>query len=190
MQQSRLRAIALVACLTAAAACAGQRISTDYSPTVGFSQYRTFALVSRPDSGSHQLIDDRVRTAIEAQLAAKGLSETDRGNADLFVGYGVVDHTHKEVYTTGAGWGWGGGWGWRSYRWGVAWPVDLQRSVETYTDGTVVICLVDAKTRHLIWQGQAADVLGLPVSDPAKATRQVDQAVGKILAKYPPPSAS
>jgi hypothetical protein len=66
----------------------------------------------------------------------------------------------------------------------------LRRSVETYTDGSVVICLVDAKTRHTVWQGQAADVVSLPVGDPAKATRRVDEAVAKMFANYPPPSAT
>jgi len=187
--QSRTRGLALGACLIALAGCAGQRVSTDYSPSVGFTQYRTFALVSRPDSASHQLLDDRVRNAVEAQLESKGLSEADPKAADLFVGYGVVDHTHKEIntYGTGGGWGWGG-WGWRR-RWGVAWPTSLQSSIDSYTDGTVVVSLVDAKTRRVVWQGQAADVLSLPIGDPAKATRSIDEAVSKIFAKYPPHSA-
>ena len=109
--RSRVRGIALAVGLVAAAGCAGQQVSTDYSPSVAFSQYRTFVIVSRPDSASHQLLDDRVRSAIAAQLPAKGLSETDRAGADLYVGYGIVDRTHKEVYTTGTGWGWGGGLG-------------------------------------------------------------------------------
>jgi len=183
--RSRVRGIALAVGLVAAAGCAGQQVSTDYSPSVAFSQYRTFVIVSRPDSASHQLLDDRVRSAIAAQLPAKGLSETDRAGADLYVGYGIVDRTHKEVYTTGTGWGWGGGWGWRGYRWGMAWPTDLQSEVEKYTDGTVIVCMVDAKTKKLVWQGQAADVLSLPVNDPAKATQRIDQAVAKILTKYP-----
>ena len=182
---SRLRVVAMAVGSVAAVGCAGQQVSTDYSPSTAFSGYHTFAIVSRPDSASHQLLNDRVRSALEAQLPAKGLTETNRESADLYVGYGVVDRTHKEVYTTDTGWGWGGGWGWHSYRWGVAWPVDLQRSVETYTDGTVVICLVDAKTKHVVWQGQAADVLSLPVNDPTKATKSIDEAVAKILAKYP-----
>jgi len=186
--RSRIRCFALAMGLLAAAGCAGQQVSADYSPSVGFSQYRTFAIVSRPDSASHQLLDDRVRSAIEAQLPTKGLTETDRGSADLYIGYGIVDRTHKEVYTTetgGWGWGWGGSWGWRGYRWGVAWPVDLQTDVEKYTDGTVMICMVDAKTKTLVWQGQAADVLSLPVNDPVKATQRIDRAVAKMLAKYP-----
>src|SRR5262245_3473708 len=185
---SRARGIALAVGLVAAAACAGQHVSTDYSPSIDFSHYRTFVIVARPDSSSHELLDDRVRHAIESQLPARGLTQTDRASADLYVGCGVVDRRHKEVYTTG--WGWGPGWGWGSYRWGVAWPLDLQRSVETYTDGTVVICIIDAKTKQLVWEGQAADVLSLPVSDPVKATQRIDQAVARLLAKYPSQAAA
>jgi hypothetical protein len=53
-----------------------------------------------------------------------------------------------------------------------------------------VINLVDAKTKRVVWQGQAADVLSLPVENPASATSKIDDAVAKILAKYPPSSAS
>ncbi len=189
MQRS-IRDIALGAVLMATGACAGTPVTTDFSPSAPFSQYRSFALVARPDSASHQLIDDRVANAVAAQLKAKGLTQTGRDKADLFVGSGIVDRTHTQVYTTGAGWGWGGGWGWHSWRWGVAWPMDMRQQVETYTDGTVVIHLVDAKTKRVVWQGQAADVLSLPVENPASATGKIDDAVAKILAKYPPASAS
>lgn len=184
--QTRVAGMVLGACLILTTGCASQHVVTDYSPAAGFSQYRTFAMVSHPDSASHELLDDRVRNAVEAQLVQKGLTKTERDKADLYVGYGIVDHSHKEVYTTGSGWGWGGGWGWRSYRWGVAWPVDLQRSVETYTDGTVMVSLVDAKTRRVVWQGQAADVVALPVGNPTKATASIDRAVSKMFATYPP----
>jgi hypothetical protein len=186
--RTRVRQIALGVGLLVAAGCAGRQVTTDYSPATRFSQYRTFALVSPPDSAAQQLLEARVRASVESQLMDKGLTQADRAHADLFVGYGLVDHTHKEVYTTGTGWGWGGGWGWRSYRWGMPWPTDLRRSVETYTDGTVLISMVDAKTHRLVWQGQAADALDLPVNDPSKATRSIDQAVASILAKYPPAS--
>jgi hypothetical protein len=102
---SRLGGTALGLGLMVLAGCAGRQVSTDYSPATGFSQYRSFSMVSRPDSVSHQLIDDRVRNSVEARLEAKGLTETDRSSADLFVGYGVVDRAHKEIYTTGPGWG-------------------------------------------------------------------------------------
>jgi hypothetical protein len=184
--QTRMRQVAMGMGLILAAGCAGQQVSTDYSPSTSFSQYRTFALVMPPDTGAQQLLDQRVRNAVQAQLDAKGLTVADRQNADLYVGYGMVDKTHTNVYTYRDGWGWGGGWGWRSYRWGVAWPMTVQRQIETYTDGTVVVNLVDAKTKQVIWEGEVADVVNLPVENPVRATQQIDDAVAKLFAKYPP----
>jgi hypothetical protein len=185
--RNRMRQIALGMGLILAAGCAGQQVTTDYSPATSFSQYRTFALVSPPDTAAaQQLLDQRVSSAVQAQLATKGLTATDRQNADLFVGYGMVDKTHKQVYTTRDSWGWGGGWGWRYYRWGVAWPMTVQRRVETYTDGTVVVNLIDAKTKKVVWEGEVADAVNLPIGNPLSATKQIDGAVAKLFAKYPP----
>jgi hypothetical protein len=169
--------------------CAGYQVSTDYSPAVSFSRFHSFALVMPPDTAARQLLDERVRNAIQAQLDAKGLTFSDREHADLFVGYGMVDKTHTEIYDSQGGWGWGGGWGWRYYRWGVAWPMSSQRQVKMYTDGTVVVNMIDAKTKQVIWQGEVADVVTLPVNDPLRATRQIDDAVAKLFEKYPPQSA-
>jgi hypothetical protein len=173
--QTRMRQITLGVGLILAAGCAGRQVSTDYSPATGFSRFRTFAMVSPPDSGAQQLLDQRVRNAVQVQLDAQGLTETGRQKADLFVGYGMVDRTHKDVYT------------YRD-RWGVAWPMSVQRRVETYTDGTVVVNLVDAKTKQVVWEGEVADVVNLPVGNPVSATRQIDGAVAKLFTKYPPQS--
>src|SRR4051812_9616632 len=108
--QTRTRQIILgIGVLLAAGGCAGRQVTTDYSPAVGFSQFRTYALVSPPDTAGQALLDQRVRTAVQAQLTAKGLTETDRQHADLYVGYGMVDKTHREIYDYGTGWGWGRG---------------------------------------------------------------------------------
>jgi hypothetical protein len=184
--QTRIRQMLMGLTVALAAGCAGQKATTDYSPATHFSQFRTFALVMPPDTGGQELLDQRVRNAVLTQLDAKGLTASDRQNADLYVGYGMVDKTHTSVYSYGNGWGWGGGWGWRYWRYGVAWPMTIQRQIETYTDGTVVVNLVDAKTKQVVWEGEVADVVSLPVQDPIQATKQVDAAVGKLFAKYPP----
>jgi hypothetical protein len=183
-----LRQIALGMGLILTAGCAGNRVSTDYSPEVSFSQFRTFALVMPPDTAAQQLLDQRVRNAVQAQLDEKGLTVSDREHADVFVGYGMVDKTHTEVYDYPDRWGWGRGFGWRYYRWGVAWPMSTPRQVETYTNGTVVVNVIDAKTKQVIWHGEVADVVDLPVRDPVRATRQIDAAVAKLFAKFPPNS--
>jgi len=38
--------------LSAVLGCAGQRVTTDYSPAAQFSTYRTYALVMPPDTGA------------------------------------------------------------------------------------------------------------------------------------------
>jgi hypothetical protein len=182
----RAQQIALGVGMILAAGCAGRQVSTDFSPATSFSQFRTFALVMPPNTAAEQLLDQRVRTAVQSQLDAKGLTATDRQHADLFAGYGVVDKTHTEIYSYADGWGWGGDWGWRYYRWGVAWPMSTRHQIETYTNGTVIVNLIDAKTKQVVWHGEVADVVNLPVSDPARATRQIDDAVAKLFAKYPP----
>jgi Domain of unknown function (DUF4136) len=182
----RIHRIAMTGGLLLAAACAGQPVTTDYSPSISFSQYRTFALVTPPDSGAQQLVDQRVRNAVEAQLLAKGLTQTARENTDLYVGYGMVDKTHTRIYSDNDGWGWGGGWGWRYWRWGVAWPMTINSQVETYSDGTVVVHLVDAKSKQVVWHGEVADVLTLPINNQTGATEKINAAVAKLFTKYPP----
>jgi len=182
--QARLRAVVCGAALVTLAGCASS-VSTDYNPSVGLSELRTYALVTPKDSTSHQLVDDRIRAAVISQLAAKGMKETDRDHADVLVGYGVVDRTRVEDYATD--WGWGPGFGWRYYRWGVPWPLSTQvEELQTYTDGTVVLTMVDAKTHRVVWQGQEADVLSLPVSNPRRADMDIHHAVARILGKFPP----
>jgi hypothetical protein len=170
----------------AGAGCAGQGVTTDYSPAAQFSTYRSYALVMPPDTGAHQLLDQRVRRAVQAELDTKGLTVADRESADLYVGYGIVDKTHETIYSYGDGWGWGGRWGWRYWRYGVAWPMAEQRQVETYTDGTVVVTLIDANTKQVVWEGEIAGVVPIPVTNPASATDKINQAVEKLFQRYPP----
>src|SRR3954469_3013129 len=133
--QITIRRIALgMGVVVAAAGCAGQRATTDYSPATRFTQSRTFALVRPPDTGAQQLLDQRVRNAVQAQLTTKGLTLADRQDADLYVGYGMVDKTHRQVYSYNDGWGWGGGrFGYRYWRWGVGGAVAGPRRTPAHT---------------------------------------------------------
>ena len=51
--------------------CAGYQVTTDFSPDASFSQFRSYAMVMPPDTAAQQLLDQRVRNAVQAQLDAR-----------------------------------------------------------------------------------------------------------------------
>ena len=64
--------------------------------------------------------------------------------------------------------------------------MQVQRRIETYTDGTVVVTLVDAKTRDVVWEGEISGVVNIPVDNPLDATDRINTAVEKLFQQYPP----
>jgi hypothetical protein len=74
------------------------------------------AVGGRPD----QILDTQVRQAIDAQMAAKGISKVaDGGKPDLLVGYQLMIDQEKQINGFGDSWGgWGGFGGWGP--WGEA----------------------------------------------------------------------
>ena len=179
-QGHRLAALSIA--LTLVAACASQPITVGYNPDAGFSSFQTFAMVSRPDSAFPQLTDNGMRIAIENQLEAKGLRDTIPAQADLLVGYGIVDRTNRDEAK--AGWGWAPA-GWR-YQWGVAWPVTSTPDMSSYPDGTAVVYLVSTRNRQIVWQAKAPDVMLLPPGSQAHARQQIDLVVAALFTKFPP----
>jgi hypothetical protein len=59
-------------------------------------------------------------------------------------------------------------------------------SVDEYKDGSLIIEVVDAKTKNLLWEGIGNKEIDKPAKDLDAA---VKDAVAKILAGYPPGAA-
>jgi hypothetical protein len=56
-------------------------------------------------------------------------------------------------------------------------------NVQNYKDGSLIIDIVDAKSKNLIWEGIGNEEIDKPLKDPDTA---IPAAVASILAKYPP----
>jgi hypothetical protein len=54
--------------------------------------------------------------------------------------------------------------------------------VNEYTEGTMVLDFVDAKTKKLFWRGTATDTL----TSTSEAPRVVSGAAASLLSSYPP----
>ena len=136
-------------------------VQTDYDPHVNFAQYHTFAfqrgrIVSRlgTNDTDNTLLDNRIRSAVESDLPAKGLQPVAQ-NPDLVVAYIAGAQNRQQIEDLGptpyAGPFFPGSFGFR--RAGAWWgPGYDQFYVHDYTEGTLILDFVDPHTQQLVWR--------------------------------------
>jgi len=122
------------------------------------------------------LLVDRIKSAVNSALAAKGLTEVPSG--------GDVESSPLKRLRINKPWTpsitvrrkvrrWGGFGGFG----------DATTTVETYKVGTLVVDLFDGKTEKVIWRSSSSDTL----SDKAdKNTKNLDKGVNKMFQHFPP----
>ena len=182
-----LRTLITVATAIPFFACSSSRIQTDYDRQADFSRYSTFAWYQTeetdgPTEGPSQIVDGRIRRVISENLQAKGLGQSEPGEADLAVTYYASLSSQMQFHTTG--WGFGGGWGWgphRGYGYGF-WPGWTTTTVHTYQEGTVIIDIVDRGKNQLVWRGVTTRVLGKK----SHSDEKIDQAITRVFIDFPP----
>lgn len=162
--------------------CAGIKAQTDYDDTVDFGAYRSYGYMERPTEGvlaGNDLVINRIERAVDRQLGANGYQKMETGSPDFYVVYHAALE-ERITATTIDQWGYG----WRHWgRWGGRSEV----LVETYEEGTLIIDIVDASTKELVWRGQ---VQGRVQEDPERSKQGLDKAVAIILEAFPPPPGS
>jgi hypothetical protein len=164
--------IAMFLCFTAASF--GQQVKTDYDRSANFGQYKTYSWekVQTQDA----LLVDRVKTAVNAALAAKGWTQVDSGGDASIVAMETTQN--KQTLNTFYD-GFGGGWRWGGFG-------DATTTTETYKVGTLVVDLFDTKTKNLIWRGSSSDTLS---NNSDKNIKNLDKGVQKMFAHFPPGAA-
>ena len=157
------------------AASFAQQVKTDYDRSADFTQYKTFSWENVHTQ--NPLWVDRIKSAVNSALAAKGWTLVDSGGSVSIMAL-EMNQTHQTLDTYYDGFG--GGWGWR--RWGEGGFGDATTTTSTYTVGTLVVDLFDSKTKALIWRGSASDTLS-DKSD--KNIKHLDKAVDKLFEHFP-----
>jgi len=155
-----------------ATASFGQQVKTDYDRTTDFSHYKTYSWekVQTQDP----LWVGRIKEAVDAALAAKGLTPVESGG-DIAVVAMEMTKNQRTLNTFydgfGGGWRWGGGFG------------NATTTVDNYKVGTLVVDLFDANAKKVIWRGSASDTLS-DKSD--KNIKNLDEGVQKMFDHFPP----
>jgi hypothetical protein len=171
------------------AACTTLRVTTDVNPNFSVSNCHTYSFATEHSGGadaafSNPLNGDRLRAAIESNLAARGVTKAaDRTSADCVVGYALgTRQVFNDYYAGwGAGWGVGYGWGRRGYGgWGGGWGYDGPW-VENET--RIVVDVFDARAHKAIWHGAVSETVS-DLQGP-NADVKINAATAAIFAKLP-----
>lgn len=181
--------IRLVCCMIIAAgiaSCSSQlKVTSDYDKSANFSQYKTFAMdTMRLSKAINQLNQNRILAAIRSDLAKKGLKEST--NPDLLVQTSAIlkDQQSVTANTSYAGGAYGYGGYYRPYGWGAGMSSSYTTyNVDNYTNGSIIISLVDAKAKTLVWEGIGNKDLD---KSPSDVETKINEAITAILASFPP----
>jgi len=155
-----------------------QQAKTDYDRNVNFGQYKTYSWANVKTQDP--LLVERIKSAVNSALAAKGWSEVEAGGDVSVV---AIEMTRDQQTLNTFYDGFGGGWGWR--RFGGDGFGEATTTTETYKVGTLVVDLFDTKTKQLIWRGTASDTLS---NNSDKNIKNLDKGVDKMFKHFPPGS--
>lgn len=168
-----LLAAALAGCATT------PTVTTDHDPAAQFGNYHSYAWLKKPEASS-PLIQQRIVSAVDAKLQAKGWRQTDEASADVALVANVATTQKQSIDTFYNGPAWGG-WGWGGMGMGSA-----STTVRTYDVGTLVVDMFDTKTKQAVWRGSASATVPSSVE---KGNALVQSGIDKMFATFPPGSA-
>jgi hypothetical protein len=161
---------------------------TDFDHSADFAKYKTFEWgrsqidVSNPLYDS-DLIDQKIRNTVEEEFAKRGIVSANdqadltvrfhtfteererRSSAMLHPGYRYFPYAYHPFAF---------GWIYHPY-----WMMPPR--TEQYTEGTLILDVIDNKTDDLVWRGSVSG----DVEDVSRLRKQIDKAVKAIIKKYP-----
>jgi Domain of unknown function (DUF4136) len=165
--------------LAVAVPALAQEVHIDYDRWARFTTFKTFAWVDSPENtlaDSSPLMHERIKATIINQLSS-GRLKLAESDPDLYVTYYTRATEQLRVSTMSLGYGYPGSWYWDPY-WGGAYTAT---TATTYTQGTLIIDIWDAKAGTLVWRASASAVVS---SNPEKNAKKIEKACKKMAEKW------
>jgi len=167
---------ALLACLLALTllGCSSLDTSFDYDTGADFSRLRAYTWIEDSSAAEAATLTlKRVRAAVDETLVARGY-RADAQAPDFLVAAHISSAERVQV----TDWGY-------TYAPRGAWYGAHDIDVYTYQEGTLILDLVDAASRSLLWRGTASRMVD-PDWTPQEREEIVREAVAALLERFPP----
>jgi hypothetical protein len=176
----KIAALLLITQLALLSGCSSFNVNHDFDRNADFASYQTYDWIPQPASVTgaaalqrSTLVDERIKNAVNNELEAKGM-RPEGANPDLLLAYHVgvedrIDVTDWGYTYVGRYPGWAGH------------DVDVYH----YREGTLVLDIIDASSKKLVWRGSAQGTLDVDPT-PEQRERKINEAVAEILSGYPP----
>lgn len=169
--------ILLALFINACSPIANLKTASEHDNSVDFEKYNSYKFANEItysdtfDNYSHEN-KRTIENAIHKQLKSKDLQEQEI--ASLNVNFFVIDTHESESITKSS---------YRNQHYGGMRHLDSY--IVEYEQGTLIIDLIDANSKKLIWRGAATGVITGKQED---MERTINYAVKEILSEYPPKS--
>lgn len=168
--------------------CSTIQVNYDYDQEADFSAITTYswrmANVQNDALEANPLLKKRVVSAVDAYLAGRGYTQAVNAIPDMY----VVAHAGTQEKMRVTNWGGPGGYygsPWYDPWWGVGPAYGGRIDVNYYTEGTLIIDIVDAKNKELIWRGAGTGIVK-KYKDQEKMQQAINSYVDEILTHFPP----
>jgi Domain of unknown function (DUF4136) len=158
------------------------KVTHDYDKSASFGQYKTFSIVQldQQHQSISQFNQDRIINAVKTEMIKKGFQESS--SPDLLVEIVTVLKNKQSVTANTNYYGYGGFY--RPYGWGGGMATGYTTyNVQNYKDGSLIIDIVDAGAKKLVWEGIGNKEIDHPSDNPEK---DIATAVTAIMASFPP----
>jgi hypothetical protein len=175
----------ILAVLLSAGCASGPTIRSNMDTTVDFNSFQTFGFfqpLSTDGEGYQSLISQQLVASTQRELEARGLRRTD-SKPDLLINFSANLDQRLRVTQTPSMSSRNTHPNWRGRY--STWPSYQQIDVRQYTLGTVVIDVVDATRRQLVWEGLATSRVTQRSMDDIGPV--LNSAVVDILRDFPRP---
>ena len=189
MRRAALVVVAILA--TGVVALAGIKVRTDFDKDYDFTKPKTFGW--HPDGAGEikmlqqsgddpvallQRFDPVIKDAIATELTKKGLVLATNGKPDIVIHYYVLIGPNSESQFRGQFIG-------AVPPWGLPDFAMTTTSFKVFEQGTVVLDLMDAARKEIVWRGVAEAEINRQKL-PAERDKRIRDGIADLLKKFPP----